>query len=95
MSSILSDDRQKYFAHLLIDGLWGEEFIEFDEDAEDVVVREAKRLIQQWIAEQGDIDLEVRQKITSLKRDVPEGSSEWKILYGKYYNEEMARRGHR
>lgn len=92
---IISDDRQKHFAHILIDGLWGEEYIEFDEDAEEVVLREAKRLIGQWVNEQGDVDNEVRNKISSLKRDVPEGSSEWKILYNKYFAEEMSRRGHK
>jgi hypothetical protein len=92
---ILSDDRQNHFAHLLIDGLWGDEFIDFDEDSEEVIIREAKRLVRVWVAEQGDIDEEVRKKINSLKRDVPEGSSEWKVMYNKYYNEEMSRRGHK
>ena len=92
---MISEDRQKLFAHLLIDGLWGDEFIEFDEDAEETVIREAKRLIAQWVNEQGDIDEEVRKKLSNLKRDLPEGSSEWKVLYQKYYAEEMSRRGHK
>ena len=90
---IISEDRQKHFAHILIDGLWGDLFIDFDEDNEDVVIRQAKRLVGQWVAEQGDIDQEVRKKLNSLKRDLPEGSSEWKVMYQKYYNEEMSRRG--
>lgn len=92
---IISEDRQKHFAHILIDQLWGDESIDFDEDSEEIVIREAKRLIGLWVNEQGDIDEEVRKKISSLKRDVPEGSSEWKILYNKYYAEEMSRRGHK
>ncbi len=92
---IISEERQKHFAHLLIDGLWGDEIIDFDEDSEEVVIREAKRLIAQWVTEQGDIDEEVRQKINSLKRDIPEGSSEWRVMYSKYYNEEMSRRGYK
>ena len=92
---MISDDRQKLFAHLLIDGLWGDEFIDFDEDHEDSVLRATKGLIAGWVKEQGDIDGEVCQKIHKLKRGVPEGSSEWKILYKKYYSEEMSRRGHK
>ena len=92
---IISEDRQKKFAHLLIDGLWGDEFIDFDEESEESIIREAKRLVALWVNEQGDIDSDVRQKINSLKRDVPEGSSEWKILYNKYYAQEMSRRGHK
>lgn len=90
---IISEDRQKHFAHLLIDGLWGDEFIDFDEDSEEVVIREAKRLIAAWVQEQGDIDEDVRKKLGNLKRDIPEGSAEWKVMYQKYYNEEMSRRG--
>ena len=92
---IISEERQVHFAHILIDGLWGDEFIDFDEDEEDQVVRQAKRLINQWVQEQGDIDETVRQKLSSLKRDLPEGSAEWKVMYNKYYNEEMSRRGHK
>ncbi len=92
---ILSEDRQKLFAHLLVDGLWGDEIIDFDEDAEETVIREAKRLIESWVKDQGDIDNEVRQKLSKLKRDVPEGSAEWKVMYNKYYKEEMSRRGHK
>lgn len=92
---MISEDRQKHFAHLLIDGLWGDEFIEFDEDAEEVIIRETKRLIGEWVQEQGDIDESVRQKINSLQRNIPEGTSEWKIMYNKYFADEMARRGHK
>ena len=92
---IVSDDRQRHFAHLLIDKLWGEEFIDFDEDSEEVIIREAKRLVRDWVAEQGDIDETVRGKLKSLKRDLPESSPEWTVMYKKYYAEEMSRRGHK
>lgn len=92
---MISEDRQKLFAHLLIDGLWGDEFIDFDEDAEEAVIREAKRAIGAWVNDQGDIDLSVRKTISNLKRDLPEGSPEWRIMYKKYYADEMARRGHK
>lgn len=92
---MISEDRQKHFAHLLVDKLWGDESIDFDEDSEELVIRHAKQLIGQWVNEQGDIDSNVRAKINNLKRDVPEGSQEWKVLYNKYYAEEMSRKGHK
>ncbi len=91
---MISQERQTLFAHLLIDGLWGDMFIDFDEDSEESVLREAKSLIGQWVREQGDIDEQVRIKINSLKRNVPERSSEWNVLYNKYYAQEMSRRGY-
>ena len=90
---IISEERQQYFAHILIDGLWGDEIIDFDEEQEDLVIRHTKRLIAQWVEEQGDVDEEVRDKLSRLKRNLPEGSAEWKVMYQKYYNEAMSRRG--
>jgi hypothetical protein len=34
-----------------------------------------------------------RDKVRSLKRDVPEGSEEWEILQKRYYAEELKRFG--
>ncbi len=42
----------------------------------------------------GDIDKNVRDKIQNLQRGVPEGSSEWHILYRKYLQEEMSRKAY-
>jgi hypothetical protein len=38
---------------------------------------------------EADIDKAVRHKIESQKRNIPEGSAEWEILFRKYYEEEM------
>ena len=92
---IISDDRQKHFAHLIIDGLWGDMIIDFDEELEDQVIRFTKQIIGQWVEEQGDIDASVRKTIGNLKRDVYEGTPEWNVLYKKYYAEELAKRGSR
>lgn len=58
-----------------------------------VALRHARELIAQWI-EQGDSrDLAVRKKIASLKRGVVEGSAEWSILYRRYREEELRKKG--
>jgi uncharacterized protein len=58
-----------------------------------VALRHARELIEQWV-EQGDsIDLNVRKKISSLKRGVVEGSAEWSILYRRYREEELRKKG--
>jgi len=36
-----------------------------------------------------------RDKVRSMKRDIPEGSEEFDILQKKYYAEELKRYGHR
>jgi uncharacterized protein len=92
---IISAERQSYLARLIIDELWGDELIDFDEDQEDNIIRQARIVIGQWVQEQGDIDTNIREKITSMKRGVHEGSGEWNILYKKFFQEEMSRRGSR
>jgi len=37
------------------------------------------------------LDRKAREKITSQKKHIEEGSQEWEILYRKYYNEELAK----
>jgi uncharacterized protein len=92
---IISEERQVHLARILIDGLWGDELVDFDEEQEDHVVRQARMIITRWVAEQGDIDQNVRDKIQNLKRGVHEGSPEWQILYKKYLQEEMSRKGYK
>lgn len=56
-------------------------------------LRTARELVAQW-CEQGDaVDAIVRRKIASLKRGVVEGSAEWGILYRRYREEELRKKG--
>lgn len=92
---IISEERQSHLARLLVDSLWGEEVIDFDEDIEDVIIRHTKMALSQWVEEQGDMDQQIRHKISAIQRGVAEGTPEWSVLYKKYMQEEMSRRGHR
>jgi hypothetical protein len=58
-----------------------------------LALRQARALIAEWL-EQGDqIDAVVRRKIQSLRRGVVEGSPEWEILYRRYREEELRKKG--
>ncbi len=58
-----------------------------------LALRQARELIAQW-AEKGDeIDAAVRRKITSIRRGIVEGSAEWDLLYRRYRDEELRKRG--
>ena len=90
---ILSEDRQTHFAHLIVDGLWKDDLMDFDEDIEEQVMRTAKRAIAKFVQEFDEIDAKVRKSLQTLKRNVVEGSSEWDVLYIKYFEEELSRKG--
>jgi hypothetical protein len=87
---ILSEERQTHFAHILVDGIWNDDLVDYSDD--DEAMRQAKRGIIKFVQEFTEVDEHVRQAITTLKRNVPEGSPEWDIMYSKYFEEEMRRR---
>lgn len=58
-----------------------------------IALRHARELIEEWVEKGDAIDAAVRRKIASLKRGVVEGSSEWEILYRRYREEELRKKG--
>ncbi len=90
----ISEDRQQYLARLIVDGIYDDDLVDYPDDDEALALRATKKALAEWVKEDEDIDSIVNQKIKSLKRDVPEGSSEWDVMYSKYYEEEMVRRGY-
>jgi len=58
---------------------------------EDAALAEIKRSMTGFFHVEDLIDESVTKKILSLKKGVSPGSSEWNILYNKYFEEEMAK----
>jgi hypothetical protein len=88
---MLSEERQGHFAKIIIDGIWNDDLVDYTDD--DTAMRVAKRALSKFVAEFAEIDSKVRNSVASLKRNVPEGSPEWDVMYSKYFEEEMRRRG--
>ena len=88
---MLTDDRVSHLAHLIKDKIWNDDLVDFTEEA--AVLREIKRVFTKYFAAADEIDTIVRQKIYSQKKSIPEGSRDWDILYRKYFEEELAKRG--
>jgi len=45
------------------------------------------------LATEEKVDRAARDKVRTLKRDIPEGSEEWDLLHHRYYGEEMKKFG--
>ncbi len=88
---IISDERQSHFAQLLVNKIWEDDLVDYTD--EDLAIRMAKRGLAKFVKEFTDIDKKVRTMIATLKRNVPEGSPEWDVMYGKYFEEELRRHG--
>jgi hypothetical protein len=54
---------------------------------------EALRILHEHLRAEEKMEERVRQKITSQKREIVEGSQEWDLLFRRYYGEEMKKLG--
>jgi hypothetical protein len=88
----LSRDKINKLAHTVADALAEIDQVDFVEDRNTIRV-EARRILEELMAEEAKIDTAARQKIESQRRTILEGTQEWDILYRKYYNEEVKKLG--
>jgi hypothetical protein len=58
-----------------------------------VALRQAREIIAEFNEQGDEVDAVVRRKIASIKRGVVEGSNEWNILFKRYRDEEMRKKG--
>ena len=84
----LSYDKTTLLAHQVAQRLVDIEEVEFVEDRE--TIRQAvKEILVKWLKKEELVEAAARRKIETQARKIPEGSSEWEILYRKYYEEEL------
>ena len=88
----LSNDKVNKLAAVTTAALAEMKEIEFLEPY-DEVRQEVRKVLEQLLHEEENIDKAARQKIESQRRTILEGSQEWDILYRKYYNDEVKKLG--
>jgi hypothetical protein len=62
-------------------------------DEPNSIRQEIVRILTDLLREEEKIEQNVRQKIATHKRTIPEGGGEWEILYRKYYQDELRKLG--
>jgi uncharacterized protein len=88
----LTREKTIRLSHVITDLLVACDDVEFVEDR-DTIRQKTVQILQDLLKEEETIDAEVKKKITSQKKDIPEGSEEFDVLYRKYYAEELRRMG--
>jgi hypothetical protein len=88
----VSREKVNKLAHTIADTLATVDEVDFLEDRNTIRL-EARKALEDLLAEEMKIDQAARQKIESQRRIIMEGSQEWDILYRKYYNEEVKKLG--
>ena len=88
----ITRDKLNKLAHVVADTLAETEECDFLEDR-NTIRQEARKALEKLLMEEMRIDAAAKQKISSQRRIIQEGSQEWDILYRKYYNEEVKKLG--
>jgi hypothetical protein len=86
----LSREKILRLSHLILEHLNADDQVEYYAEVQEVR-QEIQKLIEGEMRADEAIDALVRRKIESQKRQIPEGSDEWEVLYRKYYEEESGR----
>ena len=84
----LSEQRISHIAHLVHDGLWRDDLVDYADEAR--ALNAVKQALTRVLSIDDQVDTLVRDKLNRQKK-VP-GSREWQIMYDKYFREEMEKR---
>ena len=88
----LSREKIVRLSHLVTDVLVSSDEVEFIDDR-DTIRQQIVQILTAMLRDEEKIELEVRKRITSQKKEILEGSEEWDVLHKKYYQDELRRLG--
>ncbi len=88
----LSDDKINHLSHVLLKGLLEKKAVSPVVE-ESAIRREIKRVVITELKLGDSIDEFVRKKLQSYSKTIYEGSSEWEVMYQKFYEEETSKKG--
>ena len=88
----LSREKIVRLSHQVTDVLVSSDEVEFIDDR-DTIRQQNVQILTAMLKDEEKIELEVRKRITSQKKEILEGSEEWDVLHKKYYQEELRRLG--
>jgi hypothetical protein len=84
----LSHERCVHLSHQVINHLEDDDQVEFLRDPNDIRLK-ILQVLEGEMARQDELEEGIRRRIATQRRDIPEGSAEWEILFRKYYEDEM------
>jgi len=88
----ISREKIVRLSHKITEVLVASQDVDFVEDR-DTIRQNIVQTLTNTLREEEKVDVEVRKRITSQKKEILEGSEEWEVLYRKYYTDELRRMG--
>ncbi len=86
----LSHEKIVHLSHVLVKSLEEMPGVRLAKDSNDVRL-DIVRMLKNELRLDTEIDARVRNMISKQKRDIPEGSEEYDILFRKYYEAEVGK----
>lgn len=88
----LSRDKITDISHKLVAQLKKARDLRLKKDPNEIRL-EIVKVMTEILAAEEKVDRASRDKVRTLKRDIPEGSEEWDLLHQRYYAEELKKLG--
>jgi uncharacterized protein len=88
----LSREKIVRLSHQITEVLVSSDEVDFIDDR-DTIRQQIVQILTAMLREEEKIELDVRKRITSQKKEILEGSEEWDVLHKKYYQDELRRLG--
>jgi hypothetical protein len=88
----LSREKIVRLSHQITEVLVASDDVEFVDDR-DTIRQQVVLILTAMLKDEEKVELEVRKKIASQKKEILEGSEEWDLLFKKYYADELRRMG--
>jgi len=89
----LSRDKVTEMSHKLVEMLRKSRELRLKNKDSNAIRLEIVRFMTDLLVAEEKVDKASRQKIRTLKKEVPEGTEEWDLLHKRYYSEELKKLG--
>jgi hypothetical protein len=89
----LSRDKISDISHKLVSSMKKSRDLRFRKKVDNDVRLDIVKAFTEILQVEERADRAARDKVRTLKRDIPEGSEEWDILQKRYYSEELKKHG--
>lgn len=88
---MISENRANHLAHLIREALKSQKAVS---DADEMqLLQRVKVGVNEFIKIHNEVDSLARSQISNQKKNIGEGSMEWEVLYGRFYEQELQRKG--
>lgn len=88
---MISEDRASHLAHLIRESLKSQNVVSNADERQ--LLLGVRAGVNEFIKVHNEVDSLARKQISSQKKNIGEGSMEWEVLYGRFYEQELQRKG--